>query len=131
VFGLFASCTVFFSWLTLRYARLFIRVDGQGITASTYLGQRQIGWGDVVALRDWIPFRGWEWIPGLSGMSELLAPDFTLYKLYTHDQLMTFSSSLLGAEELAGLIRSNAGLPDAGDAGRSPAPPSRQVGGGS
>jgi hypothetical protein len=106
VFGLFASCSIFFSWLTWRYARLFIRIEGTGITASTYFGLRHAGWEDIIALRDWIPFRGMGWL------SDFFAADFTLYKLYTHNHMISFSSSLPGAAELAKLIKMNAGLPD-------------------
>jgi hypothetical protein len=106
VFGLFASCSIFFYWLTWRYARLFIRIDGEGITAFTYFGLRHIGWEDIFALRDWIPFRGLGWL------SDFFAPEFTLYKIYTHNHLISFSSSMPGADELAKLIKMNAGLPD-------------------
>lgn len=58
VFGLFASCSIFLCWLIWRYIHLFIRIEGKGITASTYFGLRHAGWEDVIALRDWIPFRG-------------------------------------------------------------------------
>jgi hypothetical protein len=106
VFGLFSSCSIFFLWLTWRYARLFIRIDGNGITASTYFGLRHAGWEDIIALRDWIPFRGWGWI------SDFFAADYTFYKIYTRNHMITFSSSLPGADELAKLIKLNAGLPD-------------------
>jgi hypothetical protein len=106
VFGLFASCTIFLCWLTWRYARLFIRIDGKGITASTYFGLRYAGWEDIIAVRDWIPFRGCGWL------SDFFAADFTLYKIYTRDHMISFSSSMPGADELAKLIKMNAGLPD-------------------
>ena len=106
VFGLFASCSIFFCWLTWRYARLFIRIDDKGITASTYLSLQHAGWEDIIAVRDWIPFRG------LGAISDFFAADFTLYKIYTHNHLISFSSSMPGADELAKLIRVNAGLPD-------------------
>ena len=104
VFGLFASCSIFFCWLTWRYARLFIRIEGKGITASTYFGLRHAGWEDIIALRDWIPFRGW------GGISDFFASDFTLYKIYTHNHMISFSSSLPGADELAKLISETTGL---------------------
>jgi hypothetical protein len=104
VFGLFASCSIFFCWLTWRYARLFIRIEGNGITASTYFGLRHAGWEDIIALRDWIPFRGW------GGISNFFASDFTLYKIYTHTHMISFSSSLPGAGELAKLISEATGL---------------------
>jgi hypothetical protein len=106
VFALFASCTIFLCWLTWRYARLFIRIDGKGITASTYFGLRHAGWEDIIAVRDWIPFRGCGWI------SDFLAADFTLYKVYTLNHMISFSSSMPGADELAKLIKVNSGLPD-------------------
>jgi hypothetical protein len=102
VFGLFASCSIFFCWLPWRYAHLFIRIDGKGITASTYFGMRYAGWEDIIVLRDWIPFRGCGWI------SKFFATDFTLYKIYTHNHMISFSSSLHGADELAKLIKVNA-----------------------
>jgi hypothetical protein len=105
VFGLFASCSIFFCWLAWRYAHLFIRIDGTGITASKYFGLRHVGWEDIIALRDWIPFRGMGWL------SDFFAPDFTLYKLYTRNSIISFSSSMPGADELAKLIKANAGLP--------------------
>jgi hypothetical protein len=104
MFGLFLSCTIFFSWLTWRYARLFIKVDADGITASTYLGLRNAGWEDIVALRDWIPFRG------LGGISAFFAADFALYKVYTDKHMISFSSSIPGADRLAGLISEAAGM---------------------
>jgi hypothetical protein len=104
VFGLFASCAIFFCWLTWRYARLFISIEGKGITASTYFGLRHAGWEDIIALRDWIPFRGW------GGISNFFASDFTLYKIYTHNHMISFSSSLPGAGELAKLISATTGL---------------------
>ena len=113
VFGLFVSCSIFFYWLTWRYARLFIRIDGKGITAFTYLGPRHAGWEDIIALRDWIPFRGWGVI------SNFFASDFTLYKIYTHNHMISFSSSMPGADELAKLIKVNAGAPEDS---RSPRP---------
>jgi hypothetical protein len=106
VFGLFASCTIFFFWLTWRYARLFIRIEGTGITAFTYFGLRHVGWEDIIAIRDWIPFRG------LGAISDYFAADFTLYKIYTRNHIITFSSSMPGADELANLIKVNAGSPD-------------------
>lgn len=105
VFGLFASCSIFFSWLTWRYAHLFIRIEGKGITAFTYFGLRHAGWEDIIALRDWIPFRGWSSI-----LSDFFAPDFTLYKIYTHNHIISFSSSLPGADELVKLISETTGL---------------------
>ena len=105
VFGLFASCSIFFSWLTWRYAHLFIRIEGKGITAFTYLGLRHAGWEDIIALRDWIPFRGWS-----RNLSDFFAPDFTLYKIYTHNHMISFSSSLPGADELVKLISETTGL---------------------
>jgi hypothetical protein len=104
VFGLFSSCTIFFCWLTWCYARLFIRLDGKGLTASTYFGLRHAGWEDIIALRDWIPFRGWGVI------SDFFASDYTLYKIYTHKHMISFSSSLPGADELAKLIPETTGL---------------------
>jgi hypothetical protein len=104
VFGLFASCSIFFCWLTWRYTRLFIRIEGKGITASTYFGLRCAGWEGIIALRDWIPFRGWGVI------SNFFASDFTLYKIYTHNHMISFSSSLPGADELAKLISETTGL---------------------
>jgi hypothetical protein len=106
LFGLFASCSIFFCWLTWRYARLFIRIEDKGIAASTYLGLRHAGWEGIIALRDWIPFRG------CGVISVFFASDFTLYKIYTHNHMISFSSSLPGADELAKLIKVNAGLPD-------------------
>jgi hypothetical protein len=105
VFGLFASCSIFFSWLTWRYAHLFIRIEGKGITAFTYFGLRHAGWEDIIALRDWIPFRGLSSI-----LSDFFAPDFTLYKLYTHNHIISFPSSLPGADELVKLISEATGL---------------------
>jgi hypothetical protein len=105
VFGLFASCSIFFSWLTWRYAHLFIRIEGKGITAFTYFGLRHAGWEDIIALRDWIPFRGLSSI-----LSDFFAPDFTLYKIYTHNHMISFSSSLPGADELVKLISETTGL---------------------
>jgi hypothetical protein len=104
VFGLFASCSIFFCWLTWRYTRLFIRIEGKGITASTYFGLRYAGWEGIIALRDWIPFRGWGVI------SNFFASDFTLYKIYTHNHMISFSSSLPSADELAKLISETTGL---------------------
>jgi hypothetical protein len=52
VSGLFVSCSIFFCWLTWRYAHLFIRIEGKGITASTYFGLRHAGWADIIAVRD-------------------------------------------------------------------------------
>jgi len=114
VFGLFASCSIFFFWLTWRNARLFIRIEGKGITASTYFGLRHAGWEDIIALRDWIPFRG------CGAISDFFAADFTFYKIYTCNHLISFSSSLPGADELARLIKLNAGLPDAREHTNSP-----------
>jgi hypothetical protein len=104
VFGLFASCSIFFCWLTWRCARLFIRIEGKGITASTYFGLRHAGWEDIIALRDWIPFRG------CGIISDFFAADFTFYKIYTHNHMISFSSSLPGADELAKLISETTGL---------------------
>jgi hypothetical protein len=104
VLGLFSSCSIFFSWLTWRYARLFIKVDAKGIIASTYFGVRNAGWEDIIAIRDWIPFRG------LRGISDFFAADFTLYKIYTHKHMISFSSSLPGADQLARLISEAAGI---------------------
>jgi drug/metabolite transporter (DMT)-like permease len=104
VFGLFASCFIFFFWLIWGYAHLFIRIDGKGITASTYFGMRHAGWEDIIALRDWIPFRGHGYI------SKFFATDFTFYKIYTHNHMISFSSSLPSADELAKLIKVNARL---------------------
>jgi hypothetical protein len=104
VSGLFVSCSIFFFWLTWRYARLFIRIEGKGITASTYFGLRHAGWEDIIALRDWIPFRG------CGVISAFFAADFTLYKIYTHNHMISFSSSMPGADELAKLISETTGL---------------------
>ena len=104
VFGLFSTCGIFFCWLTWRYARLFVKVDGKGIVASTYFGLRQAGWEDIVALRDWIPFRG------MGGISDFFAADFSLYKIYTHKHMISFSSALPGADRLARLISEAAGI---------------------
>jgi hypothetical protein len=104
VFGLFSFCSIFFCWLTWRYARLFIRIEGKGITASTYFGLRHAGWEDIIALRDWIPLRGWGVI------SDFFASDYTLYKIYTHNHMISFSSSLPGADVLAKLIPETTGL---------------------
>jgi hypothetical protein len=104
VFGLFSFCSLFFCWLTYRYARLFIRIEGKGITASTYFGLRHAGWEDIIALRDWIPFRG------LGVISDFFASDYTLYKIYTRNHMISFSSSLPGADELAKLIPEATGL---------------------
>ncbi len=104
VFGLFASCSIFFCWLTWRYARLFIRIEGKGITAFTYFGLRHADWEDIIALRDWIPFRG------CGDISDFFAADFTLYKIYTHNHMISFSSSMPGADELAKLISETTGL---------------------
>jgi len=104
VFGLFTACSIFLCLLTWRYPRLFIRIEGKGITASTYFGLRYAGWEGIIALRDWIPFRGWGWI------SDLFAADFTLYKIYTLNHMITFSSSMPGAHELAKLISETTGL---------------------
>jgi hypothetical protein len=46
-------------------------------------------------------------------LSDFFAADFTLYKLYTDNHMISFSSSMPGADELAKLIKVNAGLPDA------------------
>jgi hypothetical protein len=104
VFGLFASCSIFFCWLTWRYTRLFIRIEDKGIAAFTYLGLRQTDWEDIIALRDWIPFRGGGFI------SDFFAPDFTLYKIYTYNHVISFPSSLPGADELVKLISETTGL---------------------
>ena len=104
MFGLFLSCAIFFCWFTWRYARLSIKVDGKGITASTYFGLRHAGWEEIIALRDWIPFRG------MGGISDFFAADFALYKVYTHQHMISFSSGLPRADELARLISEAAGL---------------------
>ena len=104
VFGLFASCSILFCWLTWRYTHLFIRIDGKGITAFTYFGLRHAGWEDIIALRDWIPFRG------CGAISDLLAVDFTLYKIYMRNHLISFPSSLPGADDLVKLISEATGL---------------------
>jgi hypothetical protein len=104
VFGLFASCSIFFYWLTRRYARLFIRIEDKGMTASTYFGPRHAAWEDIIALRDWVPFRG------LGFLSDFFAADFTLYKIYTLNHMISFSSSMPGADELAKLISETTGL---------------------
>jgi len=104
VFGLFASCSIFFCWLTWRYAHLLIRIEGKGITAFTYFGLRHAGWEDIIALRDWIPLRG------CGAISDFFASDFTLYKIYTHNHMISFSSSLPDADELAKLISETTGL---------------------
>ncbi|MDR3568139.1 MAG: hypothetical protein P4L43_08950 [Syntrophobacteraceae bacterium] len=104
VSGLFALCTLFLCWLTWRYGHVFIRVEGKGIAAFTYLGMRHADWEDIVALRDWIPFRGW------GAISDLFTADFSLYKIYTHNQMITFSSSMPEASELARLISETTGL---------------------
>lgn len=104
VSGLFASCSIFFCWLTWRYARLFIRIDSKGITASTYFGLRHTGWEDIIALREWIPFRG------CGAISDFFAVDFTFYKIYTHNHMISFPSSLPGADELVKLISEATGL---------------------
>jgi hypothetical protein len=93
-----------FYWLTRRYARLFIRIEDKGMTASTYFGPRHAAWEDIIALRDWVPFRG------LGFLSDFFAADFTLYKIYTHNHMISFSSSMPGADELAKLISEAAGL---------------------
>ncbi len=103
VFGLFALFTIFLCWLTWRYGRLFIRIEGKGLTASTYFGLRYAEWEDIIALRDWVPFRGFGYI------SDLFAADFTFYKIYSQNHMITFSSSLPGARELARLISEAAG----------------------
>ena len=104
VFGLFALCAIFFPLYTWRYTCLSIRIQGKGITASTYFGLRHGGWEDIIALRDWIPFRGCGWL------STLFATDFTLYKVYTSNHMISFSSSMLGARELAKLLSETTGL---------------------
>lgn len=104
VCGLFLFCSLFFCWLTSRYARVFISIEDKGIAASTYFGLRHTDWEGIVALRDWIPFRGWGVI------SDLFAADYTLYKIYTRNHMITFSSSMLGAGELAKLISETTGL---------------------
>ncbi len=104
VFGLFTAFSIFLCWLIWRYIHLFIRIEGKGITASTYFGLRHAGWEDVIALRDWIPFRGW------GAISDFFAADFTLYKIYTHNHMISFSSSLPDADELAKLISETTGL---------------------
>ena len=109
VFALFVFCTIFLCWLTRRYARLFIRIDSKGITASTYWGLRHAGWEDIIAVRDWIPFRG------CGVISDFFAADFTLYKIYTLNNMISFSSSMPGADELAKLIKVNAGSPDSSE----------------
>ena len=98
VSGLFAFCSIFLCWLTWRYARLFIRIESKGLAASTYFGPRYANWEDIVVLRDWVPLRGFGHI------SDLFAADFTFYKIYTQNHMITFSSSLPGARELAKLI---------------------------
>jgi hypothetical protein len=107
VFGLFASCSMFFYWLTWRYARLFITIDREGITAFTIFGLRHIGWEEIVAVRDFIPFRGL-----VLWLSDFFAADFTLYKIYTRNHMITFSSSIPGADELLKVIKMHTGLPD-------------------
>ena len=104
VLGLFASCSIFFCWLTWRYVHLFIRIEDKGITASTYFGLRHAGWDGIIALRDWIPFRG------CGIISDFFAYDFTLYKIYTHNHMISFSSSMPGANELAKLLSETTGL---------------------
>ncbi len=104
VFGLFLFCSIFLCWLTSRYTRVFISIEDKGIAASTYFGLRHTDWEGIVALRDWIPFRGWGFI------SDLFASDFTLYKIYTRKSMISFSSSLSGAGELAKLISETTGL---------------------
>jgi hypothetical protein len=104
VFGLFVFCSIFFWWLTRRYTSLFIRIEDKGITASTYFGLRNAGWEDIIALRDWIPFRG------CGAISDFLAADFTFYKIYTHNHMISFPSSLPGADELVKLISEATGL---------------------
>lgn len=104
MFGVFSTCGIFICWLTWRYARLFIKVDARGITASTYFGMRHAEWEDIVALRDWIPFRG------MGGISNFFAADFSLYKIYTHKHMISFSSSLPGADRLSKLILNAAGF---------------------
>jgi hypothetical protein len=103
VFGLFSFCAIFFPWYTWRYTRLFIRIEDKGITASTYFGLRHGDWEDIIALREWIPFRGCGWL------STLFANDFTLYKVYTRNHMISFSSSMLGAHELAKLLSETTG----------------------
>jgi hypothetical protein len=83
---------------------LFVKVDGNGITASTYLGLRHADWADIVALRDWVPFRG------MGAISNFFAADFSLYKVYTHNHMISFSSSLPGADRLSRLISEATGI---------------------
>ncbi len=104
VFGLFLSFGVFLCWYTWRYSRLFIKVDSKGITASTYLGMRNVDWEDIIALRDWIPFRG------SGSISDLLSADFALYKIYTNNHMISFPSGLLDADQLVRLISKASGL---------------------
>jgi hypothetical protein len=104
IFGVFSFCAIFFCWFTWRYARLFVKVDGKGITASTYFGLRNADWEGIIALRDWIPFRG------LGVISNFFAAGFSLYKIYTHKHMISFSSSLPGADQLARLISETTGL---------------------
>jgi hypothetical protein len=104
VLGLFVFCSIFFCWLTRRYTSLFIRIEDKGITASTYFGLRHAGWEDIIALRDWIPFRG------CGAISDFLSTDFTFYKIYTHNHMISFPSSLPGADELVRLISEATGL---------------------
>jgi hypothetical protein len=104
VFGLFVFCTIFFCWLTWRYARLFITIEGKGITAYTYFGLRHTGWEDIVALRDWVPFRD------CGAISDFFAVDYTFYKIYTHNHMISFPSNLPGADELVKLISEATGL---------------------
>jgi hypothetical protein len=73
-------------------------VDEKGITAATYFGPRSADWQEIVALREWIPFRG------ISVLCNFVAADFSLYKVYTHTHMITFSSSLPGADHLSRLI---------------------------
>jgi hypothetical protein len=98
VFVLFASCSAFFCWLTWCYARLFIRIEGKGITAYTYFGLRHAGWESIIALRNWIPRRGWGVL------------NYTFYKIYTHNHMISFSSGMPGADELVKLISETTGL---------------------
>lgn len=98
VFGLFASFLIFFCWITWRYIHLFIKIEGKGITASTYFGMKYSNWDDIVALRVRIPRKGW-------GVSS-----YTFYKIYTLNHMISFSSGMPGVDELVKLISETTGF---------------------
>ncbi|MCK7511445.1 MAG: hypothetical protein MZV70_50265 [Desulfobacterales bacterium] len=84
---------------------MFIRIEGKGITASTYFGLRHAGWEDIIALQRLDSFRG------CGVISDFFASDYTLYKIYTHNRYdYHFQAALPGADEhVAELLPGNNG----------------------